>query len=81
MTDDGPLGSVRSFALAGKQGLGGARRMIVRLDIRRDHEAGPSIDRETNESAIVAGFISVGLPYVDADEPRSLMVVHAAHGP
>ena len=47
--------------------------MLVRFDIREDQHGWTIYDRLTNEPAVVEGYISVGLPYKDADELVDLL--------
>ena len=47
--------------------------MLVRFDIRPDGEGWTIYDRLTNEPAVVAGYISVGLRFSDADEIVDLL--------
>jgi hypothetical protein len=47
--------------------------MLVRFDIRPDREGWTIYDRVTNEPAVVAGYVSVGLRFSDADELVDLL--------
>ncbi|HEY7384293.1 MAG TPA: hypothetical protein VH743_11540 [Beijerinckiaceae bacterium] len=47
--------------------------MLVRFDIRPDAEGWTIYDRLTDEPALVAGYVSVGLRFSDADEIVDLL--------
>ena len=47
--------------------------MIVRFDIRPDRTGWTIYDRTTNRPAVVDGFMSVGLPFDDADDLVDLL--------
>jgi hypothetical protein len=47
--------------------------MLVRFDIRPDQAGWTIYDRTTGEPAVVAGFVSEGLPFDDADDLVDLL--------
>ena len=47
--------------------------MLVRFDIRPDREGWTIYDRTTGEPAVVAGYVSVGLSFAEADDLVDLL--------
>jgi hypothetical protein len=56
--------------------------MLVRFDIRPDESGGWTIfDRQTDRPAVIEGYVSIGLPFREADDLVDLLnTLHVLRG-